>query len=86
MENKEHLSNLPLIGGFDLPRLYKGHAPPAGFVRFLVVVGEKKSLLRDGGGGQKGRGGEANLTHFPGDSAERRLEGRSSEEEVKISS
>lgn len=39
-----------------------------------------------GGGaqGQKGRGGEPNLTHFPGDSAERRLEVRSSEEEVKI--
>lgn len=35
-EDKEHLSNLPLIGRFELPRLYKGHAPPAGFVRVFL--------------------------------------------------
>lgn len=51
--NGEQRANLPLIGRFDLPQLYKGHAPPAGFVRFLVVVGEEKSLLHIWGGGEK---------------------------------
>lgn len=62
MESKEPLSNLPLIGGFDLPRLYKGHAPPAGIIRFLVVVGEEKSLLHIWGGGGHEKGEAEKLT------------------------
>lgn len=47
---KWRTTNLPLIGRVDLPRLYKGHTPPAGFVRFLVAAGEEKSLLHIWGG------------------------------------
>lgn len=65
LENKEHLSNLPLIGRFDLSRLCKGHASSAGVCQVsLFGAGEEKSLLHTcTWGGDRGRKEEAeNLT------------------------